>query len=251
MKLGKPYSANFHFFEELNDFLPHNKKNAIVLYDFDGNPSIKDAIEAQGVPHTEVDLIVVNNVSVGFEYHLKNGDCVEVFPVFSNRTVSPIVKLRDEPFRNPRFILDVHLGKLARLMRLLGFDALYRNDYDDPEIVQLSVEEHRAILTRDRQLLHAKVIKYGYWLRSTNPEEQVSEVINRFDLKKSIVPFNRCLVCNGTLEAVEKQAVESALEPKTKEYFNTFYRCIQCQKIYWKGSHFEKLAEIAVRLKSE
>jgi uncharacterized protein with PIN domain len=221
------------------------------LYGFDGNPSIKDAIEAQGVPHTEVDLIVVNDVSVGFEYHLKNGDFVEVYPIFSNRTISPIVKLRNEPLHDARFILDVHLGKLARLMRLLGFDALYRNDYDDPEIVRVSIEEHRAILTRDRQLLHAKVITYGYWLRSTNPEEQLSEVIKRFDLKKSIVPFNRCLVCNGTMQLVSKQEIENLLEPKTKEFYETFYQCMKCRKIYWKGTHFEKLVKIADRFSPE
>jgi uncharacterized protein with PIN domain len=139
--------------------------------------------------------------------------------------------------------LDVHLGKLARMMRLLGFDCLYRNDYDDPEIVQVSVSENRIILTRDRHLLQAGTVTRGYWIRSGDVEQQVLEVLRRFDLFSQIRPFRRCLLCNGALESARKEDILEHLEPKTILYYHTFFRCRQCRQIYWKGTHFEKLEE--------
>lgn len=248
MKQNKPYTAIFTFSGELNDFFPPKKKQKEnIQYLFGGNPSIKDAIEAQGVPHTEINLITVNDISVGFDYHLVDGDRVGVFPISENCGVSSKVKLRDDPPANMGFICDVHLGKLARLMRLLGFDTLYRNDYDDPEIVQISVAENRAVLTRDRVLLHAKVVTYGYWLRSINPIEQLSEVVKRFGLEKRIIPFSRCLSCNASLKPIEKEVIEDSLEPKTRQYYEQFHRCERCQKIFWKGSHFDVLVKIVER----
>lgn len=248
-KQDRPFTAMFRFYEELNDFLRLEKQKCSISYAFNGNPSIKDAIEAQGIPHTEVDLIIVNGESVGFDYHLKDGDRVAVYPLFESTDVLPMVKLRDKPLRDPKFILDVHLGKLARLMRLFGFDTLYRNDYHDSEIVNLSVSQKRIVLTHDRALLHARVIIYGYWIRSMNAVEQLSEVIKRFDLKDSIVPFRMCLVCNGLLQFVDKEKVVDKLEPKTKLYYDTFFRCIDCGRIFWKGSHFEKLEAVVKRFK--
>lgn len=243
---NKPFTAMFRFYEELNDFLPEEKRKITLHYNFDGNPSIKDAIEAQGIPHTEIDLIIVNEKSVGFEYHLKNGDHVGVYPMFESIDISPLVKLGEYPLRTPKFILDVHLGKLARLMRLCGFDTLYRNDYDDPEIIELSVSQKRIILTRDRALLHARIITHGYCLRSTNAFEQLSEVIRRFDLN-IIAPFSRCLSCNGTLDPVDKASISDQLESKTKMYYDRFFRCKGCGRIFWKGSHFEKLESFVNR----
>jgi len=243
MKQNKPYTAVFTFFGELNDFFAPKKLKKNMQYLFDGNPSIKDAIEAQGVPHTEVNMIMVNDISVGFDYHLQDSDRIEVFPTSENCGV----KLREDPPANLGFICDVHLGKLARLMRLLGFDTLYRNDYDDPEIVQISVNENRAVLTRDRLLLHAKVIIYGCWLRSTNPIEQLSEVVKRFGLEQQIFPFSRCLSCNASLKPVKKEVVEDLLEPKTRQYYKQFHRCEHCQKIFWMGSHYDALAKIVGR----
>ncbi len=247
VKQNKPYTAIFQFFDELNIFLPPRKKHESIEYVFDGNPSIKDAIEAQGVPHTEVDLITVNNKSVGFNYHLNDGDRVGVYVSPEVPGISTKIKLRNDPPAKPGFICDVHLGKLARLMRLLGFDTLYRNDYDDHEIVQISVAENRAVLTRDRLLLHAKVVNHGYWLRSTNPSEQLSEVIKRFGLEKRIKPYSRCLSCNAILKPIEKEVIEDSLEPKTKQYYEQFHRCEHCKKIFWKGSHFDALVRIVER----
>ena len=235
--------AQFRFYEELNIFLPKEKRKRAFNYEFKGNPGIKDPIEANGVPHTEVDLIVVNGESVGFDYQLQHGDRVAVYPVFESFDISPIVKLRDKPLRRPAFVLDVHLGALARMMRLLGFDVLYRNDLDDPEIVHISVYQNRIILTRDRRLLFAKVVTHGYWVRNTHPEKQIEEVLDRFDLRNQVHPFQRCTSCNGRVSRVEKSEILDRLEPKTIKYYHEFYRCEACDRIYWKGSHYERIIQ--------
>jgi uncharacterized protein with PIN domain len=237
----KEYAAEFRFYEELNDFLPLHRRKVAWVYRFDGRPGIKDAIEAQGVPHTEVDLIVVNGKSVGFDYLLHNGDRVAVYPVFESLDITPVVRLREAPLRRTAFILDVHLGKLARMLRSLGFDTLYRNDYDDREIIRLALEQHRIILTRDRRLLHDRRITHARWLHSIRAEEQACEVIRRFQLERVIRRFARCPACNGLVEAVEKETILSRLEPLTKKYYAEFFQCRECGKIYWKGSHYDRI----------
>jgi uncharacterized protein with PIN domain len=233
--------AYFRFYEELNDFLPPAKRKREFSYTFKGPTSVKHAIEAIGVPHPEVDLILADGRSVDFGYRLAHRDRVSVYPVFESFDISPVVRLRPEPLRRSAFVLDVHLGKLARMMRLLGFDSLYRNDYNDPEIVDISVHQNRIILTRDRHLLQASVVTRGYWIRSGDVDRQVGAVLRRFDLFSRLRPFRRCLLCNGTLEAVAKEDILEYLEPKTILYYNTFFQCRQCGQIYWKGTHFEAL----------
>lgn len=233
------FKAEFRFFDELNDFLSEQRKNKTLTYQFNKNPSIKDSIESHGVPHTEVELILVNGGSVGFDYHMKDGDKVKVYPDSEGEEIPSKVKLRDVPKIN--FVLDVHLGKLARILRLLGFDALYRNDYDDHEIVSIAENEERIVLTRDRKLLRFKAIEHGYWLRSTNPNEQILEVAKRYNLYLKIEPFHRCLECNGIIQEVNKESIIDQLEPKTKIYFEEFFECIDCNKIYWKGSHYDHM----------
>lgn len=237
----KPFKAIFRFYEELNDFLPAAKKKKDLFYIFDGGPSVKDCIEAQGVPHPEVDLIIVNGISVGFDYHLQDKDRVAVYPVFESIDISPVIRLRPKPLRNPRFILDVNLGKLNKKMRMLGFDCLYQNNMQDADIVKTAVAEKRIILTRDRRLLRAKIITHGYWVRSDDPKQQINEVLQRFDLKGMITPFHRCIECNTPLQPVPKEKIIHRLEPKTKKYFDEFYYCSGCDKIYWKGSHWENM----------
>ncbi|MGR8934144.1 MAG: Mut7-C RNAse domain-containing protein [Gammaproteobacteria bacterium] len=237
VKRSLAHSAEFRFYEELNDFLPVEQRKRALPYCFNGNPGIKDPIEVFGVPHTEVDLIIVNGESVGFDYKLKNADRVAVYPVFESLDITPIIKLRDQPLRRTAFIVDVNLGKLARLLRLFGFDTLFCNRYDDGEIVALAEEQKRIVLTRDRRLLFAKRVTHGYWVRSVEPRRQLSEVVVRFDLSGLIKPFYRCTVCNGLIAPVEKLTVLPVLEPKTKQYFENFYRCGHCGRVYWEGSH--------------
>ncbi len=240
-KNEKNNTVKFRFYEELNDFLPAEKKKRTFFYSFHGHPAVKDAIEALGVPHTEVELIVVNGQSVGFDYQLQDNDRVSVYPMFESVDVSPIIKLREKPLRNPAFVSDVHLGKLARNLRLLGFDTLYRNDYKDNEIIRISVDQHRIVLTRDRGILKNGAVTHGYCLRSDDPVEQAREVINRFDLHHFVKPFTRCARCNGILKDVDKNAVRDQLPPKVERHYRYFRQCQSCGQVYWHGTHFEKM----------
>ena len=242
------FKALFRFYSELNEFIPSHYKNLQIQYDFEGKPSIKDSIEAIGVPHTEVDLIIVNGNSVGFDYHLKNGDEASVYPVFSDVDISTKATLRENP--EPVFIVDVNLGKLAKNLRMCGFDAIYSNKYSDHDVAQLADRDNRIVLTRDRRLLKQRIITHGYWLRSTDPDQQIYEVFKRFDLFSIVKPFNRCLECNGLIKPVEKDEILDQLEPKTIQYFDEFYQCQDCKRIYWKGSHYEHMSKVLDKIQS-
>ncbi|MFO7892070.1 MAG: Mut7-C RNAse domain-containing protein [bacterium] len=235
------YTAKFRFYQELNDFLPYEYKKKSLQYKFKGNPSVKDAIEAMGIPHTEVDLIIANSKSVDFSYQLHDRDFIAVYPEFESIDISSVQKLRQKPLRKTKFILDVQLGKLAKNLRILGFDTLYKNNYKNKQIIKISRQEHRIILTRNKALLKNKTVTHGYWIRNTYPELQLREIIKRFDLKTQIKPFTRCLMCNGKIVTVKKNEIDEYLLPKTKKNFNEFFQCSKCKKIYWKGSHFKKM----------
>jgi hypothetical protein len=241
--------AVFRFYEELNDFLPPERKKTDFTYRFSGSPGIKDAVEALGVPHTEVDLILVDGEPVDFSYRLEEGDRVSVYPVFESFDISETTRNRSRPLREPRFILDVHLGALARKLRLLGFDTLYRTDYDDARIADIASREERIVLTRDTGLLKRKAVSRGYWLRETDPELQIEEIVRRFQLENLIRPFDRCPNCNGPIREVPKEEVEHLLEPKTRRYYDRFFRCSGCGQIYWRGSHYSRILEKIDRLK--
>jgi len=243
-----PHQAEFRFYAELNDFLDRRPGTGLVAYRFYGRPSVKDAVEALGVPHTEVDLLLVNGVSVGFTHQLAPGDRVAVYPVFEGFDISPLSRLRPEPLRRTRFVLDVHLGKLARILRLLGFDTHYENDADDHRIRFLAAGEQRIILTRDRGLLKHRSVTHGYCVRSPDPREQAAEVLRRFDLAACVNPFSRCPVCNGDLAPVEKQEVLHLLPERTRSSVQKFTRCSDCGKIYWEGSHHRALADLVDEL---
>ena len=233
----KPYLAKFRFYEELNDFVGRENYKQTIAYRFGGQPGIKDPIEVLGVPHSEVDLILVNNESVGFDYRLKDGDRVAVYPVFESFNISPVQRLRPKPLRNTAFIVDVNLGKLARRLRMLGFDAAYSNCLGDREIVDIATREKRIVLTRDKRLLFHKAITHGLWVRAVVADNQLKEVLQRLDLYDQIKPLQRCIDCNGRIETVERERVWSRLEPLTRRYYSEFFSCSRCHKIYWSGSH--------------
>ncbi len=244
-------TAKFRFYEELNDFLPERRKRVQFDYSFEGNPAVKDIIESFGVPHTEVDLIIVNGVSVRFDYNLKEGDYISVYPMFENMDISNLTHLREKPLREPRFICDVQLGRLAKYLRMLGFDTLYSNKYNVKEIIKISNEEKRTILTRNIFLLKNSLVVRGYWIRAQDPHSQIIQVIQFSDLLSLIKPFYRCSECNGLLESVAKEEILDKLLPNTKKYFNEFHRCSSCGKIYWKGSHFKKILNLSENVKKE
>ena len=237
------------FYEELNDFLPSNKKKKRFEHSFIDRTSVKDMIESLGVPHTEVDLILVNGISVDFSYLVNNGDDISVYPMFESLDISNLQRLRAKPLRKPKFILDVHLGTLAKYMRMLGFDTLYKNDYIDEEIVKISLKERRAILTKDRGILKRSEVTHGYWIRSTKTEEQLIEVMKRFDLKNQIKELSRCLLCNSLLKKISKEKIIDRLPRKVKEFQNEFYYCKNCDKIFWKGSHYAKMLAVIEKLR--
>lgn len=244
----KPYLANFRFYEELNEFLPPGQRKQTIEYRFCGQPAIKDPIEVLGVPHSEVDLVVVNNESVGFDYKLKNTDRVAVYPVFESLDISPLQRLRPRPLRKTAFIVDVNLGKLARRLRMMGLDTAYGNRLVDDEIVDIAVREKRIVLTRDRRLLFRRAITHGYWVRSDDPDSQLREVMQRLDLYKQVRPLRRCMDCNGKIEAVAREQVWSDLEPLTRRYYHEFYRCSHCHKVYWEGSHVAHMNDAIRRM---
>jgi len=169
---------------------------------------------------------------------------ISVYPVFESLDISPVTRLRPAPLRQTRFVLDTHLGRLAAYLRMFGFDTLYRNDYDDPALADISVNEHRILLTRDRQLLMRKQITHGYFVRETQPKKQLLEVLTRFDLFSTQQPFTRCMHCNGEIAPVDKDKIESHLMPRTKAWRNEFRQCKQCHKIYWKGTHYQRMQQL-------
>lgn len=232
------------FYGELSIFLAPERRKRTFLYTVKGEPSIKDTVEALGVPHTEIDCLVVNGRSVGFTYHIRGSEKIRVYPDRSKVKLARVKKLRNRfPYR-PKFILDVHLGKLARNLRLLGFDTLYQRDYTDPQIVDCIKKERRIVLTRDIGLLKNKAIKYGYFVRAIDPTERIKEIVRQFHLFDQTKPFSRCLHCNGYIRRTAKAKILQQLPPKTIKYYTTFYLCQSCGKVYWKGAHHRRLSTI-------
>jgi uncharacterized protein with PIN domain len=243
--------AYVRFYAELNNFLPREQRQRPVAYPLKGPAAVKHIIEASGIPHTEVALILANGRPVNFFYPVQQGDRLSVYPAFRELALDILPALRPALPQPPRFVLDVHLGRLARSLRLLGFDALYDNDYDDLTLARLSSAEGRVLLTRDRRLLQRKIVVHGYCLRSRDPRDQLLAVLRRYQLKTLIRPWHRCLRCNGELRPVAKEVIIDRLEPKTKQYFHDFMMCQDCQRIYWQGSHFGPLQGLIASVLAE
>jgi uncharacterized protein with PIN domain len=241
-------TAEFRFYEELNDFLPPERRKVAFTIGVDRARSVKDAIESAGVPHTEVDLILVDGVSVDFNFLLCGGERVAVYPMFESLDVSPIVRLRPRPLRDPRFVADGHLGKLARHLRMAGFDTLWSNKWDDDEIVAISTLQKRTILTRDKGMLRRKEVERGYFVRATESEAQLAEVIRMLQLEGLVAPFTRCRECNVLLEDVSREAVLDRLPEKVRALYDRFKRCPGCERVYWEGTHFARMSRIFARL---
>lgn len=233
------------FYEELNDFLPQDKRKVRFAYHFSDNPTIKDIIESMGVPPSEIDLILVNGQSVNFSYTPKNDDKVSIYPVFESFDISRICRLRAQPLRETKFILDAHLGKLAKYLRLLGFDALYQDtgshDFSPSPIDQREKQSKRIILTRDKNVLKKKIITHGYLIKAVDPKKQVEEVMSRFDLFSKIKPFSICLKCNVKIVPIEKNKIANKLPSIISRHFNEFSLCPTCKRIYWQGIHYQNM----------
>lgn len=235
-------------YAELNDFWEADSRGRDVRRPIQSHQTVKDVLEASGIPHTEIDLILVNGDPVSFQHRPAVGDRIAVYPMFEALDIGATARLRPEPLRHPRFVVDVNLGRLARLLRVLGFDVWWSSDADDQTLADISLDQQRILLTRDRGLLKRRTITHGLFVHSQHPEEQTLEVLRRLDLRRRIKPFTRCVRCNGQLAAVAKDEVIDQLEPLTRRYYDEFSRCPECGRIYWAGSHFDKLSRLVDRL---
>jgi hypothetical protein len=233
--------ADFRFYAELNDHLPEEWRYKTVQRSFFVPGNVKDMIESCGVPHTEVELVVANGKSVDFSYLVRDGDRIAVYPMFESIDIRPELLVRPAVLRNLKFVIDVHLGRLAAYLRMLGFDALYQNSLADCELARISSEQRRVLLTRDRGLLKHTIVTHGYWLRETDSRRQLAEVVARFDLARSIRPFSRCMTCNSPLQEVSKDQVRDRLPRRTAELHDRFHQCPQCCRVYWAGSHHRRM----------
>jgi uncharacterized protein len=237
-------------YAELNDFVAPELRGAVMRRPFRPHQTVKDVIEAAGVPHTEVDLVLVNGEPVGFSHRPTAGDRITVYPVFEALDIGPVNRLRPQPLRAVRFVVDVHLGRLARLLRLLGFDTSWANDLDDETLATIGGSEHRVVITRDRGLLKRRRVTHGLFVHSESPVEQAVEVVQRLDLARRLAPFSRCLSCGGELAPVDKADVLDRLEPLTRQHFDEFHRCRACGQVYWRGSHHARLAQVVDQIRA-
>lgn len=238
------------FYAELNDHLAPPLRQRSFELQLRGRASVKDVIESCGVPHTEIELLLINGRSVGLDAVLHDGDSVSVYPMFEALDVSPLLRLRPRPMRVTRFVLDVHLGRLARYLRLLGFDTWYEKQCADEELVRRSRAERRILLTRDRGLLKRSAVTHGAYLYATDPRQQLSEVLERFDLRRALHPFRRCIACNGRLMHVSREVLEGRLDPGLLARHQSFRRCPGCNRIYWPGTHHARMQRLVEEVTS-
>jgi uncharacterized protein with PIN domain len=221
--------ARFRFFEELNDFLPRERKGTAFSTPCARAATTKHMIEALGVPHTEVGRLLVNGEAAGLERMLEEGDDVAVYPQRSHAAGAI------------RFVADAHLGGLARLLRMAGFDTLYDNGYQDEEIVAIAGGEDRTVLTRDRELLKRRELEQGCYLHTIRPEAQLRELFERLGLAALARPFTLCLHCNLLLRPVDKAAVLERLPESVRAQHTEFTACDACGRVFWKGSHHKRM----------
>ncbi len=234
-------TAHFRFHDSLNFFLPRRLKERLIDHPYEGRSSVKDMIESLGVPHPEVEMIVINGRSVDFNTIVQHGGFINIYPVSFVPEIPNRELLRPPYPTRPTFILDQHLGRLAAYLRMMGFDTLYRNDYHDEELAQVSHDETRILLTRDIGLLKRSAVIYGYFVRDTNRRKQLAEITTRFQLQDQVIPFSRCMKCNGLVGAVAREQITDQLPDGTARYYDIFHRCTSCGQVYWKGAHHQRM----------
>ena len=236
-----PARASVRFYAELNDHLAPHQRHQTLEREFFTPASVKNVIESFGIPHTEVELVVVNGESSDFSRLVRDGDRVAVYPVFESLDITPELHVRPQPLREPKFAVDVHLGRLAAYLRMLGFDTDYRNCASDAELVRIAAEQERILLTRDRGLLKHAAVTRGYWLRQTDSRRQATEVVSRFDLARLLRPFTRCMACNERLRPLYKEEIQKRVPLPIAARHEKFLECSACRRVYWEGSHYQRM----------
>ena len=229
------------FPKEFNSFKRRKNKDQEIIYPLERKTSIKNIIESLGVPHTEIGKIVVEDKDVDFNYIPANSQKITVLPIIPPFDVTRPSLLRPEPLQKIRFVVDVNVGKLARLLRMLGLDAEYSPKFLDKDILFFSKTEKRIVLSKDIGLLECRQIIFGRHVQSIYPDDQLVEIIGFFGINGPFDFFSRCLRCNNKLSLVNTKDILHRLEPKTQKYFNRFKICPRCNRIYWRGSHYEKM----------
>jgi uncharacterized protein len=217
--------------ESLRFLLALRHRRDEVTVAIDEVSSLGHVVESLGVPRTEIGALLVDGRVAAPADQPRHGAVIEVQPV-----------RRPQRVADPRFVADVHLGTLARRMRLLGLDVAYRNDAADDELVAQAVEEGRILLTQDRGLLRRRALPAGAYVRGSRPDDQLRDVLDRFD--PPLDPWSRCLACNGRLEAVARRQVRHLLEEGTRRSYTQFSRCRECGRPYWRGAHARRLEAI-------
>jgi uncharacterized protein len=228
-------------YAELNDFLPPNRRFISFPLSLPANTLLKDLANIIGIPSDLIDLVLVNNKPVDLSYNLAENDRVAFYPVFESFDISSVTTVRDHPLRQPKFLLDAHLGKLAHHLRMFGFDAVYQNNWTKEFLVTISRNENRILLSRSRSLVNIELLTRAYLIKETDSHLQLIEILERFDLYSLASPFTRCIECNSKLQLVEKEAILSRIPQKVKDWCSEFQLCSSCDRIYWKGSHYQHM----------
>lgn len=240
--------AFFRIYEELNNYLPAEQQKVWFQVSFAEGATIKDLMQMLGIPAEEIDLVLVDQQSCPLGYLLKGNERISVFPIFERLNIAPVGQLHSKPLRNPRFCCDVHLGKLAKYLRMLGFDTVYTPFSTAEDLQAQSIREKRILLSRSLRLIHHPAITHAYWVRSSDPDEQIKDLLKKLDLYETASPLTRCLRCNQPLETIEKKDISHQLEPNTKRFYQTFFICPHCTQLYWQGSHFEHMMAFVKQL---
>lgn len=235
-------------YAELNDFLTADRRQRTIEVHLNAPAPVRHLIVNLGIPPSEVELVMINGSSKGLDAGLGDGDRVALYPMFESLDISPLLRMRRRPLRSVRFIADAHLGRLARHLRLLGFDTLFANDPGDERLAAIAAEESRILLTRDRALLMRRAVTHGIYVPQKRPREQVRHVLDRLDLYRLLRPFTRCTVCNGLLAPVSKDEVRNKLPPRVLAKFDEIWECGGCDRVYWQGSHYVRLRSIVDQL---
>jgi hypothetical protein len=235
-------------YAELNDYLPVELRQREQLVRLLEAATVGGLIAGLGIPAAVVEVVLVNGTSCGLNRVLRDGDRVSLYPMFESFDATPLLCLRGQPLRRVRFVADAHLGRLARYLRLLGFDTLFENDPGDAELARISLQHNRILLSRDRSLLARPVLTHGLWIPETRPREQLVYVVDRLDLYRLFRPFTRCTVCNCMLSPADKDRPDLRLPPLVSARFETFWRCDGCGRVYWQGSHYDRLRELVEQL---
>lgn len=219
---------------ELRLFIPSERRQGRTALITDGSSTLGHVIESLGVPLTEAGRLLVDGREVAVSHIPSAGESVEVYGVERPQQV---------PGAPLRFLLDVHLGTLARRLRLLGVDAAYENeDIGDPALATLSAKERRVLLSRDRGLLRRREIWAGAYIYSDRPDDQLRDVLERF--APALTPWTRCTACNGRLADADKDSVQDQLQQGTQRSYDVFAQCPACDRVYWRGAHHARLQAI-------